>query len=453
MTEEPTRAVEKETVSAVHAALARQIDAERIVTEPPELATAAALWNGAMNHRPALVVHCETTAEVQHAIRTAREFGFPVSVRGGGHDWAGRAIRAGGLVIDLTHLRGVSVHGGIATVEGGATVEDVAAAADKLGLAVAAGTVGAVGMTGLTLAGGYGPLCGRFGLAADNLVGAEVVLADGHLAHAGSDDDPDLLWALRGGGGNFGVVTSVDVALHPLPEVLVGSFTFSLTDAPTVLAGYGDLVRSAPDALTAVLSIVPNDAGAAVVMVSPTWSGPLADGYAFMEEFGALAGPLDSNVSVMSPLSALRQLDGMLPDGAQYALRTRNIKALTPEVASTIIDAYGSRHSVGSFLNIHHFHGDATRHTVRDTAFGRRDDHLMLEFIETSPSLSEWTTTAAALFASHALPGGYPNLLGPDEEEQTAAAFGPNAPRLLDIKERLDPEGVFCAISLPARTR
>lgn len=343
-------------------------------------------------------------------------------------------------------MRDVSTHGRIATVEGGATAEDVAAAADRLGLAVATGTVGSVGMTGLTLAGGYGPFCGRFGLAADNLVGAEVVLADGQIVHAGRENNRDLLWALRGGGGNFGVVTSIDVALHPLAEILSGSFTFPFEDARTVLAGYGELVDRAPDDLTAVLSIVPGDDGDPAIVVSPTWSGPIADGYSFMDEFAALAPPLATDVSVISPLTKLRRLDGMLPDGANYAIRTRNIAALTPVVASGLLEAYSARREVGSFLNVHHFHGEAAHRAVESTAFGRRDNHLMVEMIETAGVVSDWTMTASTMLATHALPGGYPNLLGPDDEEQTAAAFGPNAPRLLDVKDRFDPHAVFRAV-------
>lgn len=442
---------EKATIMAIRAALLKQIDSAQIFTESTELAVAAAIWNGAVDHHPELVVRCETTAEVQHAVKTAREFGLPLSVRGGGHDWAGRAIRAGGLVIDLSRMREVSVHGSIATVSGGATTENVAAAADQVGLAAAMGTVGAVGMTGLTLAGGYGPFCGRFGLAADNLVSAEVVLADGQIVHAGQDGDDELLWALQGGGGNFGVVTSIDVVLHPLEEVLAGSFTFSFEDAERILASYGDLVRRAPDDLTAVLSIVPSGDGTPVVVVSPTWSGHIADGYALMEDFAELATALAVDVSVISPLSKLRQLDGMFPDGAHYAIGTRNIGSLTPAVASTMLEAYGARKTSGSFLNVHHFHGRATDRAAWDTAFGRREDHLMIELIETGESVSEWTKLATSMLTTHALPGGYPNLLGPDEVEQTAAAYGPNAPRLLDIKDRFDPDGVFRATALPDR--
>lgn len=451
-TQDMTQAAERATILAIRAMLSRQIDSARIFTEESEIVEAAAIWNGAVDQLPALVVKCETTVEIQYAVKTARELGHPLSVCGGGHDWAGRAIRSGGLVVDLSRMRNVSVKGKIATVSGGATTDDVVGAASEVGLAAATGTVGAVGMTGLTLGGGYGPFCGRYGLAADNLVSAEVVLADGSIAYAGRDGNSDLLWALQGGGGNFGVVTSIDVALHPLEEVLAGSFTFSFEDAERVLAGYGDLVSTAPDDLNAVLSIVPSGDGTPVVVVSPTWSGHIADGYALMEDFAGLATPLAVDVSVMSPLSKLRQLDGMFPDGAHYAIATRNIRSLTPAVASTMLEAYKARKTSGAFLNVHHFHGRATDRAVWDTAFGRREDHLMIELIETGQPVSEWTKLATSMLTTHALPGGYPNLLGPDEVGQTAAAYGPNAPRLLDIKDRFDPDGVFRATALPDRT-
>lgn len=451
--QETTTTADEAIVSAVRAALSAQIDPARIVTEGNQIAAAAAIWNGAVNHRPAVVVRCETSAEVQHAVATATEFAIPLSVRGGGHDWAGRAIRTGGLVIDLSNMNGISVHNGIATVAGGATSEDVAEAADRFGLAAATGTVGSVGMTGLTMAGGYGPLCGSLGLAADNLVGAEVVLADGRLVRTDQNVHPDLLWALRGGGGNFGVVTSIDVALHPLAEVLVGSFTFPFELAEQVLTGYGELTTRAPDELTAVLSIVPSAEDVPVVAVSATWSGALADGDAFIKEFTKLAAPLVVDIAVMTPLSKLRQLDDVMPDGVHYSIGTRNIKALDPAAAVALLEAYGARESSGSFLNVHHFHGRASRQSVWGTAFGRREDHLMIEMIEAGESVSDWTAIAASALTPHALPGGYPNLLGPDEEEQTALAYGPNTSRLLDVKDRFDPNGVFQATALPDRRR
>ena len=169
------------------------------------------VWNGAVRHRPAIVAFCKQPADVQAAVIAARRHGLPLSVRSGGHDWAGRALRDGGLVIDLTGMRDVAVdpRALVATVAGGARAKDVAAAAGAHNLVAALGICGTVGMAGLTLGGGYGPLSGSCGLAADNLLSAEIVLADGRRVTTGPDAEPELFWALRGGGGNFGVVTSL----------------------------------------------------------------------------------------------------------------------------------------------------------------------------------------------------------------------------------------------------
>src|SRR6516165_7177110 len=182
---------------------------------------------------------CETSADVQTTVRTAREHGFPLSVRGGGHDWAGRSLRHGGLVIDLSHMRHVVIDPvvRIATVQGGATAAGVIAAARPHGLVAATGNCGGVGMAGLTLGGGYGPLNGQFGLALDNLVSAEVVLADGRIVTADATHEPELFWALRGGGGNFGVVTSMVVRLHPVDQLIGGLIVFPWSQAAAVWRG------------------------------------------------------------------------------------------------------------------------------------------------------------------------------------------------------------------------
>ncbi|WP_338760952.1 FAD-binding oxidoreductase [Nocardia vulneris] len=444
------------TIASIEA-LTPAVDPHRVITAGPELDAAATVWNGAVTNRPALIVRCETTADVQHAVHAARESGLALSVRGGGHDWAGRAIRPGGLVIDLTRMRQVSVSDNVATVAGGATSADVAEEADRHGLAVATGTVGTVGMLGLSLGGGYGPLNGCFGLAADNLLAAEVVLADGRVVHAGHGDgaDPELLWALRGGGGNFGVVSSAEIALHPLTKVLAGSFTYPWEQAEQVLRGYGGLLGQAPDALTSVVAIVAGPDGNPVITIAPTWSGAPADGTAAFVDFATLGSPLTMAVFLKSPLAKLREFDGAFPDGARYAIRTRNVAAFTPDVVSALIEAYDARTSPSTFINIHHFHGAATRISPDTSAFGLRRDHFMVELIEVGapgadPLSVGWPKKASTMLAQHALPGGYPNLLGPDDEQQAAHAYGANNTRLLAIKNRLDPDNLFTATPLPA---
>src|SRR5215469_11095734 len=198
------------------------------------------IWNGAVQHEPALFAVCETSGDVQAAVRSAREHRLSLSVRGGGHDWAGRALRHNGLVIDLSSMKrvDVDVEALIATVQGGATAVDVISAAAPHGLVAATGNCGTVGMVGLTTGGGYGPLINRYGLALDNLLAAELVLADGRLVHCDDRENPELFWALRGGGGNFGVVTAMRVRLHPVREVLAGTILFPLSQAKSVIRGY-----------------------------------------------------------------------------------------------------------------------------------------------------------------------------------------------------------------------
>src|SRR5215469_796202 len=198
------------------------------------------IWNGAVEHQPVLFAVCETSGDVQAAVRSARQHGFPLSVRGGGHDWAGRALRHNGGVMDLSHMRGVALDtkASVATIEGGATAVDVITAAAPHGLVAATGNCGTVGMVGLTTGGGYGPLINRYGLALDNLLAAELVLADGRLVHCDDRENPELFWALRGGGGNFGVVTAMRVRLHPVREVLAGTILFPLSQAKSVIRGY-----------------------------------------------------------------------------------------------------------------------------------------------------------------------------------------------------------------------
>jgi FAD/FMN-containing dehydrogenase len=208
--------------------------------------TGLRLWNG--ERRPALLARCADPADVQAAVRIARAHELPLSVRGGGHDWAGRALRHCGLVIDLSEMRQVTVDAsdGIASAGGGATAGGLVDAAGRHGLVTATGSVGKVGMAGLTLGGGYGPLDGRFGLALDNLVSADVVLADGCQVTASRTEDADLLWALRGSGGNFGVLTGARYRLHPLASVLAGLLLYPLSNAAAVLNGSSAMLARAP---------------------------------------------------------------------------------------------------------------------------------------------------------------------------------------------------------------
>src|SRR6516165_2951032 len=234
---------------------------------------ATAIWAKSVGRTPRAVAHCQTQKDVQSTIRAARDCDLPLSVRGGGHDWAGRAL-CDGIVIDLRGMNVVAVgRDKTAQISGGARAADVLAVSDPLGLAAATGSVGAVGMAGLTLGGGYGPLIGRFGLALDNLVAAEVVLADGRAVVASDDSQAELFWALRGGGGNFGAVTAMRLRLHRLPSVRLGMLLYPFAEARAVFERCVDIANSAPDELTVQVGVVYGPDGSPAVLVIPTWCG------------------------------------------------------------------------------------------------------------------------------------------------------------------------------------
>ncbi|MCZ7379440.1 FAD-binding oxidoreductase [Micromonospora sp. WMMC250] len=421
----------------------------------PAYAATTRLWNGAVQRSPALVAQCLDAGEVADAVRVAARCHLPLSVRSGGHDWAGRALRDGGLVLDLTGLRTVRVDPDTATVTvgGGTTAAELLAAARPYDLVVPTGVVDAVGMAGLSLAGGYGPLCGRFGLTVDNLLGAEVVLADGRRVTADARHDAELYWALRGGGGNLGIVTELRFRAHRLPGVLAGMIMFPLPEAPDVLRGYGALVAEAPDELTVMTGFLPGPAGEPVIFICPFYSGPDLDaGLPWMSRLRALGTPLVDQIAPMPYADALRMFDGGMVDGNHYLLRTRWLPALTDSAVDVLVHAARQVSSPFSALAVHHFHGAATRVRLADTAFGLRADHLLTEIIavwapgERAEPHREWAERTSAQLAPHALPGGYPNLLAPEETDRVRLAYGANWPRLRRAKHRYDPRELLTAV-------
>jgi FAD/FMN-containing dehydrogenase len=417
------------------------------------------VFNGAIDHAPALIARCETSKDVEAAVKMAREHGLRLSVRGGGHDWAGRAIRPGGLVIDLSRMRTVEVDPGaqIATFSGGATAADVIAAAGPYGLAAATGTAGSVGMAGLTLGGGYGPLLAAHGLALDNLLGVEIVLANGQRITADARQNPELFWAVRGGGGNFGVVTSLKVRLHLASQVRTGLILFPLAEAERVLRGYVEMARLASDALTVWSGILSGPDGTPVLFLAPTWSGETKAGEEAIAALCLLGTPVFNNVSLTTYEEMLRSLDASVISGRHYEIRNRWLPELTAEAVSMLIAAGRAMTSPFSIILLHHFRGAPMRVPPDATAFGLRREHFLIESIaawepepiDRSAEHRRWAQNLSCALAPIALPGGYANLLGPDDREQIAYAYGGNLARLQDIKRRFDPDHVFSAIPLP----
>ncbi|WP_395672807.1 FAD-binding oxidoreductase [Inquilinus sp.] len=417
------------------------------------------VWNGAVDHRPAMIAFCRSVQNVQAAVRAARTHGLPLSVRGCGHDAFGRSVGTGALVIDISAMAQVEVDAAdrVATVGGGTTAGAVAAAADAHGLLAVTGWHGVPGMAGLALGGGYGPLIASHGLALDNLVGAELVLADGRVVTADATHNPDLFWALRGGGGNFGVVTSLRLRLHPKCPMLGGAILFPWTDAERVLGGSAGIVASAGDSLTMLTGIFPLPDGSPGIMLAPAWTGEPDPGRTVMARLQQLGSPIHAQIGPMTYPDLLRSFDSQVVGGRHVALQSRCLPELTPRAISALIEAGGHRSSSMSAIVLQQFRGAAARIPADATAFGLRRDHVLVEIIAAWDAGAkdgglhrQWARTLSDVLAVGALPGGYPNTLGPDDHDRIAHAYGGNAARLLQVKRSFDPDGVFSATPLPA---
>jgi hypothetical protein len=345
-----------------------------------------------------------------------------------------------------------------AIVEGGVTVADLNAAAREHALAAVLGNDGAVSVAGLLLGGGYGPLMTRFGLASDSLISAEVVLADGSIARCDAAHNSDLFWAIKGGGGNFGVVTSMRIRLYRVGQVMSGSIVFPWGDAPAVLERFSGLMQSAPDELAGAVILSPGPGGNPLVVVTPTWSGDPERGREIVSEIEGFGTPMFNKVGPMAAADLLALTDGKLVSGRGYEVATRWLQDLPPEVVSTLIAAYNDRTSPFSSIVLHHFHGAGARIAPEATAFGMRRPHFTaLIYAAWEPADVDatthrrWAQNLSSKLSRWALPGGYANLLDDDAREQVGSAFGSNAQKLLDLKARFDPGNLFSAIPLPRR--
>jgi FAD/FMN-containing dehydrogenase len=442
------------TAEHVIADLGAKLSGRVILPSHPEYEAAKAIW-ARTSARPLAVVRARNAADVRAAVLAAGQTGLLLSVRAGGHDWAGRAL-CNGIVIDLTEMRGVAISpdGALAQVGGGARACDLAPETDRLGLAAVTGSVGVVGLGGLTLGGGYGPLTPRFGLASDNLVAAEVVLADGSVVTAGEEGDAELLWALRGGGGNFGVVTLMSLRLHRVPGVTYGPIMYPAAEAAAVFARAGDVCRHAPDALTVQLGLISAPDGQEVAAVVPGWCGDPAQAEAEVAPLHRLGTVIAADVRHRSFSEMLAMFDGPMTKTHDVFMESCWLADISPEVAEVLARQGARRPRPGCSLLTHEFRGAALRVPAGATAFGMRTRHVLLDIVAQHDGGDgsrerEWAGETVALLAPLALPATYPNLARRDDP-RAKKAYVPNADRLAAAKQRYDPAGLFSsALGLP----
>jgi FAD/FMN-containing dehydrogenase len=410
------------------------------------------VWNGMIDRRPALIARCAGPADVMATVRFARDHGLLVSVKGGGHNITGNAVCDGGLMIDLSAMKSVRVDPArrTARAEAGLTWGEYNRETQAFGLASTGGVVSTTGIAGLTLGGGLGWLMGKHGLSCDNLISADLVTAAGELVTASAEENPDLFWGLRGGGGNFGVVTSFEYRLHPVGPVLAGMVIYPMSEAREVLRFYRDFARGCPDEMLAAAALMTSHDGAPVVVIIAAYIGGLAKGerlFAPLRKFGT---PLADTIAPTSYVQLNTLFDAAVPyGGVQRYWKSSFLNELGDELLEIMIARAANMLSPMSMVLFFHMHGAAARVDRNATAFGLRHDQWDYDVISqwTDPAESAdnigWTReywNAVEPFASGEV---YVNHLDAEEATRIRAAYGGSYDRLVALKNKYDPANLF----------
>jgi FAD/FMN-containing dehydrogenase len=410
------------------------------------------VWNGMIDKRPALIARCTGVADIIDAVNFARTHELLVSVRGGGHNITGNAVCDGGLMIDLSRMKSVRVDPAkrTARAEAGLTWGEYNRETQAFGLASTGGVISTTGIAGLTLGGGLGWLMGKHGLSCDNLLSADIVTADGQFLTASASEHPDLFWGLRGGGGNFGVVTSFEYRVHPVDSVLAGMVLHPMAKAKDVLRFYREYARSAPDELTAFAALMTSPEGAPVVAIIVGHIGPIAEGERLVAPVRKFGSPIADTIGPMSYVQLNTMLDAAFPyGGVQRYWKSSFLKTLGDDVLDILVTRAATMPSPMSMVGFFHVHGAASRVKPNATAFGLRDDQWDYDIIsqwlnpEESAHHIQWTRefwTAVEPFATGEV---YVNHLDAEEGTRIRAAYSDNYERLVALKNKYDPTNLF----------
>ncbi len=422
---------------------------------------ARTIWNAMVDRRPGMVVRCADAADVMQAVKLAGEKRLLVAVRGGGHNIAGNAVCDGGLLIDLSPMKSVRVDGQrrVAYVEAGATLADLDKETQASGLATPVGINSTTGVAGLTLGGGFGWITRKHGLTIDNLIAADVVTADGNLVRASREENQDLFWALRGGGGNFGVVTSFEFSLHPVgPEILSGLIVHPLEKAPELLPEFRRFANEAPDELTTwvvmrkapPLPFLPADwHGKEVLIFAACYCGDMQAGEKAVAGLRALGKPIADVISPHPFAGWQAAFDPLLTPGARNYWKSHDFAELPDAAIGVILDAIWTLPTPECEVFIAHVGGAMSRVATDATAWPNRSAHFIMNVHTRWREASEdkvciaWARKlfdSTARFASGSV---YVNFMPDDEKERVETAYGANYARLAQVKRRYDPNNLF----------
>ncbi|HRH86228.1 MAG TPA: FAD-binding oxidoreductase [Rubrivivax sp.] len=434
-----------------------------LAPDAPDYDEVRKIWNAMIDRRPGLIVRCTGTADVMHAVRFARAHRFLLSVRGGGHNIAGLALADGALLLDLSLMRGVSVDvkGRTARAQGGCLLADVDRETQVHGLAAVLGFVSATGIGGLTVGGGFGYLTRRFGYTCDNLVAMEVVTAEGTVVRAAADENAELFWALRGGGGNFGIVTSFEYKLHPVgPEILGGAVVWRAEDAAQVLDFYRNFTATTPRETTCV----------AVLRIAPPapWLPPEIHGKPIIAIFVCHSGGIEQGEKILAPLRTLGKpvadiitrrpytqmqslLDATQPKGRRYYWKSNYLAEVHPQAIALAIEHAARMPSPHSSVIFFQLQGALNELPEQHCPAGNRDTAFVLNITGSWEKAADdaanqrWARDCFATMAPYSTGGTYINFLNEEEgRERIEAAYGrANLERLAALKRRYDPENLF----------
>jgi len=442
-------------------AFGAQITGGMLTAADPAYEEARKVWNGTVDRHPTLIARCHTEGDVQAAVRFAAARRMLLSVRSGGHHIAGNSVAEQGLMIDLSAMRSVDVDPvqRTARVGPGALLGDFDREAQAHGLATPLGINSTTGVSGLTLGGGFGWLTRRYGMTIDNLLAATVVTADGALHHVSSDAEPDLFWALRGGGGNFGIVTSFEFKLHRVgPEVFAGLVVYPFAQARQVLRAWRDFSATAPDELSVwsvlrkapPLPFLPASAhGTDVVIMPLVHSGDVEAGRRSVEPVQAFGEPLGMALGPTPYAGFQTAFDPLLTPGGRNYWKSNNFNRLSDEALDQMIAFAGRSPGPECEIFIAQLGGAMARVKPATTAFVGRDAQFIMNVHgrwsdrKDDEPVRAWARAAFEAVAPHATGSGYVNFLTEDEGERVAASYGTNYPRLQALKQRYDPDNLF----------
>ena len=448
--EEATMTIIEERVVA----LSGELSGKLLQPGDAEYEEARRIHNALIDKRPALIARCRDAADVARAVRFATEHGLEISVRGGGHNVGGRAVTEGGLMIDLAEMKGIEVDPAARTVraEGGVNWNEFNQATAAHGLAVTGGAVSTTGIAGLTLGGGSGWLMGIHGFAADNVLSVKLVTADGEVLEVTADSHPDLFWAVRGGGGNFGVATSFEYRLHPLTQVVGGLAIHPFSAAKDVLAFYREFTDQLPDELTVFAALVhaPDGSGAKVAGIAVCHAGSPEQAESDIAPLRAFGEPLMVEIGPMPYPVMNTLLDDGYPRGALNYWKSSFVESLDDGLIDVVTERFESTPSPMNAILFEHLHGQATRIPLEAAAVAQRQEgnNLLIPSVWTDPADTDanvaWTRETYDALRPYLRDGRWLNYFDDDEPSSALqAAYGANSNRLVEVKRKYDPDNVF----------